>query len=351
MATKRIKKYRMIPIPAKFSEKGGCTAQFVAGDYSVDAEAEILPDVIEANGVKISRGTAWDLVNSFIKACAQRAANTGETVTVGSLLSFGLSIRGWYERTDSKASRDNVRVTATLLGDLRPNIEFGMSNALEGVKLKLYSIRGVGLPVSHVKGGTQFQINGLGLDLVEGDTVTAKAVTADGDAVEAACEVVSAEPDRLDAILPAAFAAPALVGREVKVSVTSHCGDPTASPDIRTIAATIDAASTPAPDPTPAPTGPTLATVNGDPAGSTVDAMSVTLGGTGLADATLKISYTNGSGEAVERALTTESVSDTAIVLPNGWDTQASDIPDGEEVTFIATTEAGSAHIAARYHA
>ena len=106
--------------------------------------------------------------------------------------------------------------------------------------------------------------------------------------------------------------------------------------------------ATPKPEPEP---GPTLTTVNGGPAGTTVDAMSVTLGGTNLADATVKISYTNGSGEAVERSLTTESVTDTAIVLPNGWDTQASDIPDGEEVTFIATTEAGSAHIAAHYHA
>ena len=260
MATKRIKKYRMIPIPAKFSEKGGCTAQFVAGEYSVDAESEILPGVIEANGVKISKGTAWDLVNSFIKACAARAANTGETVTVGSLMSFGLSIRGWYERTDSKASRDNVRVTATLLGDLRPTIEFGMSNALDGVKLKLSTIRGEGLPFDHVQGGQPFRINGVGLNLIDGDTVVAKAVTPDGDVVEAACSVTSTEDDRLDAILPAAFGASALVGREVSITVTSHCGDPTATPDIRAITATLDASAEPAPEPTP--TGPTVAAIN-----------------------------------------------------------------------------------------
>ena len=220
---------------------------------------------------------------------------TGETVTVGSLLSFGLSIRGWYERTDSLASRDNVRVTATLLGDLRPTIEFSMSNALEGVKLKLSTIRGEGLPFDHVQGGQPFRVNGVGLDLVEGDTVVAKAVTLDGDVVEAACVVTSAEEDRLDAILPAVFGASALVGRAVSITITSHCGDPTATPDIRSISATIDAAA-----PSPVPTNPTVTAING---GGTFYAGDNRIEGTNIrfADAhpASHIVLKNGEGQAV----------------------------------------------------
>ena len=91
----RIKKYRMTPISRKFSEKGGYTAQFVGDGYSVDAEEEIRPRIIDSTGIKIGNGAAWDLISSFIKACAKHTSETGETVTVGSLITFGLSIRGW----------------------------------------------------------------------------------------------------------------------------------------------------------------------------------------------------------------------------------------------------------------
>ena len=247
----RIKKYRMTPISKKFSEKGGFTAQFVGDGYSVDAEKEILPRIIEATGIRIGNGAAWDLINSFVKACAKHTSETGETVTVGGLMTFGLAIRGWYSYQDSKADRDNVRVTATLLGDLKPAIDFGMSNIQDGVKLRVNTVRGVGCALGHVKGGEAFQLNGVGLNLIEGDTVTATAVTSNGDTIEGVCTVTSAEEDRLDAILPAEFAVPALVGRNVTIAVASHCGDASATPVEKTITATIDAHVEPAPTPTP----------------------------------------------------------------------------------------------------
>ncbi len=245
----RIKKYRMTPISKKFSEKGGFTAQFVGDGYSVDAEKEILPRIIEATGIRIGNGAAWDLINSFVKACAKHTSETGETVTVGGLMTFGLAIRGWYANQDSKADRDNVRVTATLLGDLKPAIDFGMSNIQDGVKLRVNTVRGVGCALGHVKGGEAFQLNGIGLNLIDGDTVTATAVTSNGETIEGVCTVTSAEEDRLDAILPAAFAVQSLVGRNVVIAVVSHCGDATATPVEKTITATIDASSAPAPTP------------------------------------------------------------------------------------------------------
>ena len=66
---------------------------------------EILPSVITASGVQVGEGTAWELVTAFLKACAQRAADTGETVNVGSLVTFGLAIKGWYSNKDSKAAK------------------------------------------------------------------------------------------------------------------------------------------------------------------------------------------------------------------------------------------------------
>jgi hypothetical protein len=80
------KKYKMTAISSKFSEKGGYRAQFVADGYSIDARREILPAAIKETGVQIGEGAAWDLINRFLTMCSNRAATTGETVTVGVLL-------------------------------------------------------------------------------------------------------------------------------------------------------------------------------------------------------------------------------------------------------------------------
>ena len=68
MASKRNKKYTMRAISPKFSEKGGFTAQFTGDGYSIDAFDEILPDVIERNGIKVSEGVAKDLISKFLQA-------------------------------------------------------------------------------------------------------------------------------------------------------------------------------------------------------------------------------------------------------------------------------------------
>ena len=61
-------------------------------------------------------------------------------MTVGSLITFGLAIRGWFANKDSKASKENVRVTATLLNDLRRTVAFSMSNDIDGTTLMLVTI-------------------------------------------------------------------------------------------------------------------------------------------------------------------------------------------------------------------
>ena len=118
----RTKKYRMKAIPSAISEKGGYSAQFVGDGYTVDACKEILPGVIKDIGAQIGEGTAWDLVRTFLLRCAKRVAETGETVTLGSLMTFALAIRGWFANKDSKATKDNVRVSAKLLDELRPTV-------------------------------------------------------------------------------------------------------------------------------------------------------------------------------------------------------------------------------------
>ena len=201
----RIKKYRMKAIPSAFSEKGGFSAQFIGDGYSVDARTEILPSVITASGVQVGEGTAWELVTAFLKACAQRAANTGETVNVGSLVTFGLAIKGWYSNKDSKAAKDSVRVTATLLGDLKPTVAFSMSNALEGATLVLVTVMSDGCALGHVRQGAAFRINGKELVMLEGDTVTATLKTEGGETVTALCPITGSASDHIDATLPAVF--------------------------------------------------------------------------------------------------------------------------------------------------
>ena len=253
----RIKKYRMKAIPSAFSEKGGFSAQFIGDGYSVDARTEILPAVIRASGVQVGEGTAWELVTAFLKACAQRAANTGETVNVGSLVTFGLAIKGWYEHKDSKAAKDSVRVSATLLGDLKPTVSFSMSNALEGATLTLYTVMSDGCGLGHVMQGAAFRINGKDVKLLAGDGVTAEMKADDGTKIAAECEIVASDDDHIDAVLPAAFSGEECVGRPITFKVTGRCGDPEAGQQTKTIDATVDAAATP-----PAPTGPELTGVH-----------------------------------------------------------------------------------------
>ena len=246
----RVKKYRMKAIPSTFSEKGGFNAQFIGDGYSVDARTEILPAVITASGVQVGEGTAWDLVTSFLKACAQRAANTGETVTVGSMLTFGLAIKGWYSNKDSKADKDSVRVTATLLGDLRPTVAFSMSNALDGATIVLVTVMSEGCGLGHVRQGASFRIGGKELKMLDGDTVTASLKTEAGETLTAVCPITGSDDDHIDATLPEAFSAAECVGREVRFTVRGRCGDPEAGVQEKSITATVDAGETP-PGPTP----------------------------------------------------------------------------------------------------
>ena len=98
------------------------------------------------------------------------------------------------------------------------------------------------------------------------------------------------------------------------------------------------------------PPPPTLTSINEGGSGETIYSTSFTLGGTNLTDATLKFSCEDTHGETVERSVTPESVTATAIVVPNDWDRGVA-IPDQGDVTFTATTDGGSAQIHGTYHA
>ena len=241
----RNKKYKMMPISSNFTEKSGYRAQFVGDGYSIDARKEILPAVIRSTGVQIGEGTAWDLIETFLKECAARSANSGETVTVGSLLTFALSIHGWFANKDSKADKDNVRVSARLLNDLKPTVAFSMSNDLDG--LTLYTVMSDGCQIGHVRQGAAFRINGKHLTLVEGDKVTASAKNAEGETIEAECTVLDSADDHIDATLAAAFNDKAFANREIVFKVEGRCGDPDAGMQTKTIAATLDDNGIPAP--------------------------------------------------------------------------------------------------------
>ena len=341
----RIKKYRMKVIPSAFSEKGGFSAQFIGDGYSVDARTEILPSVITASGVQVGEGTAWELVTAFLKACAQRAANTGETVNVGSLVTFGLAIKGWYSNKDSKAAKDSVRVTATLLGDLKPTVAFSMSNALEGATLTLYTVMSANCGLGHVRQGAAFRINGKELTMLEGDTVTATLRTDGGETVTAVCPIVASEIDRIDATLPAAFSDAAYVGREVRFTVRGRCGDPEAGVQEKEIAAILEAAETP-PAPTPAPdiTGGYSVGHDDDP-GMFIEGCGFVLEDTNLNGATFAFGPTEGGITPATVPANKVEVTDTQATIDQEWlDGQITnfDIGDEDTVIFTAANSAGS---------
>ena len=244
----RTKKYRMKAIPSAISEKGGYSAQFVGDGYTVDACKEILPGVIKDIGAQIGEGTAWDLVRTFLLRCAKRVAETGETVTLGSLMTFGLAIKGWFANKDSKASKDNVRVSAKLLDELRPTVVFSMSNDIDGVTLTLYTVMGDGCALGHVKPAAAFRINGKYLQLLEGDKVVASVKDAAGETIEAECAVIESAEDHIDGTLPAAFGAAALAGREITLTVHGRCGDADSGTQVKSITAVLDKSDAPIPE-------------------------------------------------------------------------------------------------------
>ena len=342
----RIKKYRMKAIPSAFSEKGGFSAQFIGDGYSVDARTEILPSVITASGVQVGEGTAWELVTAFLKACAQRAANTGETVNVGSLVTFGLAIKGWYSNKDSKAAKDSVRVTATLLGDLKPTVAFSMSNALEGATLVLVTVMSDGCALGHVRQGAAFRINGKELVMLEGDTVTATLKTEGGETVTALCPITGSASDHIDATLPAVFSDAAFAGREVRFTVRGRCGDPEACVQEKDISAVLDAAETP-----PVPSNPPRI-VSGhseskaDDGKCYADGSGFVLEGDNLEGAIVTIAGSANEGEtwSYEETVPADKVNFDAdmLTIDGNWlDTWYNHMDVGELVKFTVETTQG----------
>ena len=243
MAKGRVKKYVQSAIPPKFSEKGGFSARFVSDGFTVDAKSEILPDVIEKEGLQIGAEPGWALVRGFIKGCADHVAKTGETVTVDGLMTFGLSIRGWFANKTSKASKDNVRVTCKLLNDLRPTCNFSMSNANEGNTLTLITVMSPGCKLDEVVQGATARINGKWIKLLDdgtdADYVLAVAKNADGETVSVKCAILESDDDHIDLTVPSAFNPPEFANKPITFTVFGRTGDPEAGTQSASIVATL----------------------------------------------------------------------------------------------------------------
>ena len=252
MAKGRVKKYVQSAIPTAISEKGGFTARFIGDGFSVDARTEILPKVIKEQGLQIGEEPGWALVYSFLKECANHAASTGETVNIDSLMTFGLSIRGWFENKTSKAKKENVRVTARLLGDLKPTVNFSMSNANEGNTLTIITVMSPGCKLDEVKQGATATINGKWLKMIidgsGSDHVKAEIKLPGGQKVGAECPILGSDDDHIEITIPGEFGGEDLVGKEIVFTVFGRTGDPEAGVQSATIAATLIAGE-PVPEP------------------------------------------------------------------------------------------------------
>ena len=252
MAKGRVKKYVQSAIPTAISEKGGFTARFIGDGFSVDARTEILPKVIKEQGLQIGEEPGWALVYSFLKECANHAASTGETVNIDSLMTFGLSIRGWFENKTSKAKKENVRVTARLLGDLKPTVNFSMSNANEGNTLAIITVMSPGCKLDEVKQGATATINGKWLKMIidgsGSDHVKAEIKLPGGQKVGAECPILGSDDDHIEITIPGEFGGEDLVGKEIVFTVFGRTGDPEAGVQSATIAATLIAGE-PVPEP------------------------------------------------------------------------------------------------------
>ena len=249
MASRKVKKYRMTEISKQVSEKGGFTAAFLSDGYTVDGLADILPGVLRDGGMKVSEGVARDIIHGYNVACLNHTATTGEPVDMGDTMSL-LSIRGLYENSDSRASRDNVRVSMRIKEELRPKVTFSMSNVLDGRTLMVYSATTEGCELRHVRQGSVAAINGQWLTMLDGDSVTATMKDASRHDVVADCEILSSRDDRVEVRVPSAFDGESFVGGEITFTVTNSCGQPGFSQQTKRTTATLLAGSG-GDDPTP----------------------------------------------------------------------------------------------------
>ena len=344
----RQRKYTMNPIPSKFSEKGGYSARFVGDGYSIDACKEILPGVIKDTGILIGEGAAWDLFKTFLQRCVLRVAETGETVTLGSLLSIGMTIQGWFANKDSKASKENVCISAKLLKELNPSVAFSMSNDIDGFTLTIYTVMGDGCTLGHVKPAAKFRINGKYLQLLEGDKVVASVKDAAGETIEAECSVIESAEDHIDATLPAAFGAAALAGREITLTVHGRCGDADAGTQVKSITAVLDKSD--------APTVPVVAYAysaghEDDRTHIHNDAVNaLRIVGENLAGAAVKISYMDRDGDMNIDVPADKIATETDGISINGeWLAEILPADYACDMTFTLTTDSGNATFTLRY--
>ena len=153
-------------------------------------------------------------------------------VTVDGLLRFGLSIRGWFANKDSRAVKENVHVSIRLLNELKPTVDFSMSNVNEGDTLTIFTVRGEDKAIGTVAKGAAATINGKYLQLIDGDTVTAKC----GED-ERTLEVVESAEDHITVRIPSDLAGDE--GDEVTITVSGRCGDAEAGAQVKSIAANL----------------------------------------------------------------------------------------------------------------
>ena len=261
MSTGHVKRYLLRMIPNGVGGAGRFSAYFKGDGYSIDAFADLLPQVIETGGIKVSVGVAKDLIRLFLKACVEHVAKTGETVNVADLFTVMLAIRKSYLRRKSTVERKNVRVILRLLEEMCPSVSFAMSNVVEGKVLKLQSVTSPDCEPGFVRQGEIATINGLNTTMLDGDTVEAEMKNAVGNVVKVPCSFTSVSSTRLDVVVPAAFSGEEYAGKKITFSVTNRCGEEDQGRETEQISATLLAGETP-PGPTP-PLAPTVTAVNG----------------------------------------------------------------------------------------
>ena len=347
MNKKRTKQYLMQEIPEKVGGAGRFRAYFVGDGYSIDANTEILPQVIETGGMKVSEGVARDLIKSFLKCCVSHTATTGETVNIADLMTVTLAIRGSYERRKSSAPRDNVHVVVRLLEDLRPTVSFTMSNALSGKVLTLQSVTSPGCEPGYVRQGVVATINGLNLPMLDGDTVSATMKNASGEEVTVLCTFTGVGSTRLDVTIPSVFDVPDYVGKEIVFTVCNRCGDPDLPQDSDTITAVLLAGE---PPPGPVPPAPTLTAGyteghENNPGVIFTDGGFI-MAGTNLTGCTWSVEWEGTSGARTE-TIDPEAVEVTggtsAIIAPAALATAVGDTEAGMPIFIRATNAGGSA--------
>ncbi len=339
--------FTLRPIPKGFISKGGY--------YGVLDNCPI----IGTNGIieeaKVRKGLTGDtkLLRANLEAILDTAIELPMTQPVSARFDNYLLIRrmlkGWFENKTDRfdPEKHSMVLNVTCLKEMKTDMSrWTIHNSTQGPSPKIMDICTIGrVSDGSVEQGSDFQITGSNLPLLEGDVVKYSFKPESGEPLEGE---VTVQPEQCSGAVitctwPEALDA-TTVGGEVTFTVFNRCGNPNGETQKDDKTVTIVAGSAPAPTGDEPEIERGYSEGEGHPDGQMFPLYAFILQGLRFTGAAVKIGYVEeGTPREVDVPDEKLTVTDTVITIASDSVELEDAIAAGGTVTFKVTTEHGTA--------